>query len=125
MQTMQYVIPQCSIFGSLIKDCFKMLLLLLKLFGILNGRGTSLKIISDSIMSQLHTHLHLDHQFARLVMGEYFRQPSENFKTCNPVKWWSARISQFPDLSQLARDLLSIPGSAVTVERIFSGGRDH
>ena len=57
-------------------------------------------------------------------MGEYFRQPSENFKTCNPVKWWSARILQFPNLSQLTRDLLSIPGSAVTVERIFSGGRD-
>ena len=63
-------------------------------------------------------------QYVTDELGEYFRQPSENFKTCNPVKWWSARISQFPNLSQLARDLLSIPGSAVAVERIFSGGRD-
>jgi hypothetical protein len=33
-------------------------------------------------------------------------------------------MSQFPNLSCFARDLLSIPGSAVAVEQIFSGGRD-
>jgi hypothetical protein len=55
---------------------------------------------------------------------EYFRLPREDFATCNPLKWWAARVSQFPNLSRFARDLLSIPGSAVAVERVFSGGRD-
>ncbi|KIJ41802.1 hypothetical protein M422DRAFT_171816, partial [Sphaerobolus stellatus SS14] len=39
-------------------------------------------------------------------------------------QWWGARRAQFPNLSYLARDLMSIPGSAVAVERIFSSGRD-
>jgi len=34
------------------------------------------------------------------------------------------RRAQFPSLFCLARDILCIPGSAVAVERIFSGGRD-
>jgi hypothetical protein len=76
-------------------------------------------------------------------LAEYLRQPPESFDTCNPVKWWAARVSQFPNLSRLARDILTIPGtcyllfqafmilwlnertgSAVAVERVFSGGRD-
>jgi hypothetical protein len=57
-------------------------------------------------------------------LAEYLRLPREDFKTCNPIKWWAARVSQFPNLSRLARDILSIPGSAVAVERVFSGGRD-
>jgi hypothetical protein len=74
-------------------------------------------------------------------LAEYLRQPPEPFNICNPVKWWAARVSQFPNLSRLARDILTIPGglsdnrfmilllnhllgSAVAVERVFSGGRD-
>jgi hypothetical protein len=66
------------------------------------------------------------HRATRVIdeLAEYLRQPRENFKTCNPLKWWAARTSQFPNLSRFARDLLTIPGSAVAVERIFSGGRD-
>ncbi|KAF5338690.1 hypothetical protein D9758_017578 [Tetrapyrgos nigripes] len=37
---------------------------------------------------------------------------------------WYARREQFPNLYRFARDILCIPGSAVAVERIFSGGRD-
>ena len=70
--------------------------------------------------------------------------PREDFDTCDPVSWWVGRHSQFPDLFVFARDLLAIPGqnfldiclhqlhmfniktagSAVAVERIFSGGQD-
>jgi hypothetical protein len=76
-------------------------------------------------------------------LEEYFKLPREDFETCNPIKWWLGRRSQFPNLFILARDLLAIPGklfgwivkpsaslrtgmigSAVAVERIFSGGRD-
>jgi hypothetical protein len=30
--------------------------------------------------------------------------------TPDPVKWWAGRLSQFPTLSLIARDILSIPG---------------
>ncbi|KAJ6619367.1 ribonuclease H-like domain-containing protein [Mycena sp. CBHHK59/15] len=42
----------------------------------------------------------------------------------DPVQWWYARKAEFPRLYRLARDIMSIPGSAVAVERVFSGGRD-
>jgi hypothetical protein len=76
-------------------------------------------------------------------LEESYRLPQEDFDTCNPIHWWVGRHSQFPNLSRLARDILTIPGkfmlnflnlskfahgfsvgSAVAVERIFSGGRD-
>lgn len=72
---------------------------------------------------------------------EFLKLPQENFDTCDPIKWWAGRESLFPDLFRLARDIFTIPGkcflfqcvlfsllsfigSAVAVERIFSGGRD-
>ena len=41
---------------------------------------------------------------------EYFKLPRENFDTCDPLRWWAGRCSQFPGLSRFARDILSIPG---------------
>jgi hypothetical protein len=57
-------------------------------------------------------------------LDEYFKLEPEDFDLCNPVHWWMGRRAQFPNLFWLARDILSIPGSAVAVERVFSGGRD-
>jgi hypothetical protein len=57
-------------------------------------------------------------------LAEYLRLPCEDFNACNPLKWWAACVSQFPNLSRFARDILTIPGSAVAVERVFSSGRD-
>jgi len=57
-------------------------------------------------------------------LEEYFKLPAEDFDTCNPIHWWMGRRVQFPNLFRLARDILCIPGSAVAIERIFSGGRD-
>ncbi|EEB91014.1 hypothetical protein MPER_10700, partial [Moniliophthora perniciosa FA553] len=37
---------------------------------------------------------------------------------------WTARRARYPALSRCALTLLAIPGSAVAVERVFSGGRD-
>ncbi|KAJ8509204.1 hypothetical protein ONZ45_g8603 [Pleurotus djamor] len=42
----------------------------------------------------------------------------------DPISWWTERRSQFPNLYQLAYDILGIPGNAVAVERIFSAARD-
>lgn len=76
-------------------------------------------------------------------LTDYFKLPRESFSRChNPIQWWVGRRSQFPNLFRLARDIFSIPGmffpflilnscshtmisgSAVAVERVFSGGRD-
>jgi hAT family C-terminal dimerisation region len=43
-------------------------------------------------------------------LDEFFKLPQENFDTCDPIQWWVGRCSQFPNLSRLARDILSIPG---------------
>ncbi|KAF5338562.1 hypothetical protein D9758_016540 [Tetrapyrgos nigripes] len=67
-------------------------------------------------------------------LDEYFRSTaSRRVKmTTDPLEWWHARCDQFPSLYRFARDILCIPanftfyasGSAVAVERVFSGGRD-
>jgi hAT family protein len=79
-------------------------------------------------------------------LQDFWGLPQEDFDTCDPLQWWHGRRSQFPNLSRLARDIFSIPGrnlksesfqfifilidvifatgSAVAVERVFSGGRD-
>lgn len=73
-------------------------------------------------------------------LAEYFRITSvpEPFDGVDPLQWWYSRCAQFPQLYRLARNILCIlcfliysvadcgpqsPGSAVAVERIFSGGR--
>lgn len=78
----------------------------------------------------------------RNELEEYFKLEREDWDGCNPLQWWVGRRGQFPTLFHLARDILTIPGkcknifpvyynilnassgSAVSVERVFSGGRD-
>ncbi|KAJ8514911.1 hypothetical protein ONZ45_g7593 [Pleurotus djamor] len=45
---------------------------------------------------------------------EFWKLPRENFKTCDPIAWWSGRRQQFPRLHQMALDILSIPGVHAT-----------
>ena len=42
----------------------------------------------------------------------------------DPLGFWKVHSSQFPKLSVVAKDVLSFPGSSVSVERIFNCGRD-
>jgi hypothetical protein len=42
-------------------------------------------------------------------IDEFFKLPPESF-TVDPIQWWAGRCAQFPSLSCLARDILSIPG---------------
>ena len=44
--------------------------------------------------------------------------------TVNPLEYWKVHEKQFPVISSIAKDILSIPGSSVAVERIFNCGRD-
>lgn len=41
-------------------------------------------------------------------------------KVENVLEWWQVRLSQFPRLSTMARDILSIPASSAECERVFS-----
>lgn len=43
-------------------------------------------------------------------LEEYFKLPTEDFETCNPILWWTGRRAQFPNLFCMARDILCIPG---------------
>jgi hypothetical protein len=43
-------------------------------------------------------------------LEEYLHQQPEEWGSCDPVKWWGARKYQFPNLSRLARDIMTIPG---------------
>ncbi|KAF3762264.1 HAT dimerization, partial [Cryphonectria parasitica EP155] len=40
-----------------------------------------------------------------------------------PLVWWAARKAEFPALSQMAFDVLSIPAMSSECERVFSQGK--
>ncbi|KAG6818745.1 hypothetical protein H0H92_002494, partial [Tricholoma furcatifolium] len=40
-------------------------------------------------------------------LDEYFKLSHEDIDTCDLIKWWHGRRSQFPNLFKLARDLFS------------------
>ncbi|TFK80198.1 HAT dimerization, partial [Polyporus arcularius HHB13444] len=54
-------------------------------------------------------------------VARYFATATE--ETDNPLLWWRERRDIFPCLSRMALDYLSIPGTSVDVERVFSRGR--
>ncbi|CAB5208334.1 unnamed protein product [Rhizophagus irregularis] len=40
------------------------------------------------------------------------------------LMWWKLHEIEYPNLSKMARDYLSIPATSASMERIFSGGTD-
>ena len=42
----------------------------------------------------------------------------------NPLSYWQNQSRQFPAFSKIAKEILSIPGSSVSVERVFNFGGD-
>lgn len=52
------------------------------------------------------------------------REKVNESKQLNPIRWWQNREAEYPILSQLAFDLLSIPAMAAGVERVFSGTKE-
>ncbi|KAA1107105.1 hypothetical protein PGT21_002316 [Puccinia graminis f. sp. tritici] len=45
-------------------------------------------------------------------------------KKADPLSWWKAHASEFPQLALVARDVLACAGSSATVERTFSAAAD-
>ena len=43
-------------------------------------------------------------------LDELLRMTSVDWEGCDPVQWWATHRIQFPTLSSLARDILTIPG---------------
>ena len=62
---------------------------------------------------------HLDSAAPIDELDEFLKLRREPFGTCDPVKWWAARVSQFPRLSAMARDTLAIPGQFRVLVHIF------
>jgi len=41
-------------------------------------------------------------------------------ETVNSLEWWKSNMNQFPHLSKMANDYLSIPATSVSSEQCFS-----
>jgi len=50
----------------------------------------------------------------------YFSIPSVSNNNVDPLEWWRINESQYPNLSRIARDYLSIPSTSVPSEQCFS-----
>ena len=50
----------------------------------------------------------------RNELEEYFKVDQESWELCNPLEWWVGCHAQFPNLFQLACDILTIPGTSIT-----------
>jgi hypothetical protein len=45
-------------------------------------------------------------------------------ETVNSLEWWKSNMSQFPNLSKMAYDYLSIPATSVPSEQCFSASKN-
>jgi hypothetical protein len=69
-----------------------------------------------------------DEEFVRycficLFYCRYFNAPISDYK-CNPLEYWKANVFNFPILSAMAKDYLTVQASSVPSERPFSSGTD-
>ena len=54
----------------------------------------------------------------RNYLNDYARANND----ADPLMWWKLHAQEFPNLSKMARDYLSIGGTSAPSERAFSGG---
>jgi len=70
---------------------------------------------------------HLQSKKAKPTLDEYQRYISTPMveDITSPIVWWCEETQQnlYPNLSQMALDLLSLPSSAADAERLFSSAK--
>ena len=77
-------------------------------------------ILSKLPTLEVSTEVSMAEKFKREV-GSYLDQPSTDADS-NPLLWWRSNSSIFPLLSSLVRKYLSVSGTSVPSEWIFSKG---
>jgi len=50
--------------------------------------------------------------------------PAGIFYKANILEWWKVNAGRFPNLARMARNILTVQGGSVGVERVFSMARD-
>ena len=45
-------------------------------------------------------------------------------KASDVLMWWKSNSVKYPNLSRMARDYLTIPGTSASSERLFSSGKE-
>jgi len=50
--------------------------------------------------------------------------PAGIFYETNILEWWKVNAGRFPNLARMARDILTVQGGSLGVERVFSMVRD-
>ncbi len=61
-----------------------------------------------------------EHQLASYDLIQQMKMKDKDGKYNDPLKFWKEKASQFPELSQLASEFLSIPATSAPSERIWS-----
>ena len=56
-------------------------------------------------------------------VDQYLNLPVKS-SSIDPLQWWKSNAPQLPVLCSVAKDILSIPGSSISVERVFNVRRD-
>ena len=67
---------------------------------------------------------HARNDFEATEVSKYLNSPLVPLMRGDPLPWWKDNADEFPTLARMARDILSIPLTSVSVERIFSSARD-
>ncbi len=57
------------------------------------------------------------------VLRDYIAE-GEVHGNCGPLDYWKVNASRFPGLAAMARDVLSVQGTSVACERLFSLGKN-
>lgn len=78
--------------------------------------GSNIQIVKPTILDELMGHFFEDDEdeFTR-----YLSEPQINHNE-NPSLWWKSRENIYPTVSILAKNILCIPASSASSERVFS-----
>ncbi|OQD94304.1 hypothetical protein PENVUL_c148G00085, partial [Penicillium vulpinum] len=74
----------------------------------------------DALLDLL-PHIHSDPSTSEHELARYLEKPR---RKVDPLQFWKEYKNEFPILSSVTRDILSIPATGARVERLFNSARD-